>query len=163
MKVLLRLRDALLTVPTWRDWQEAILLLALFGIIYLPIGFSLNFLKFQPESNWQTIIAVLFSSFWMPGVNEELVFRGLLIPRTGARNWSIAFSWLLFLLYHLHPFVPAFFRTPAFLLGAGLVGIVCTMSYLRSKSIWTAIVLHWSIVAIWLLVLGGLDLFRLQR
>jgi uncharacterized protein len=163
MKLLIRLRDALLTIPTWKDWQETIALLALFGAIYSPIGFSLNFLNFQPESNWLTIFGVLFSAFWMPGVNEELIFRALLIPRTGL-NWiAIVSSWLLFLVYHLHPFVPAFFRTPAFLMGAGMVGIVCTISYLRSKSIWSAIVLHWSIVSVWLLVLGGLDLFRLQK
>lgn len=160
MKVLLRLRAALFTIPTWKDWREAIVFLLLFGAVYLPIGFALDFLKFQPESNWQTILKVLFTAFWMPGVNEELIFRGLLIPRTGSRNFAIVFSWLLFLMYHLHPFVPTFFRTPAFLIGAGLLGIVCTVSYLRSKSVWTAIVLHWSIVSIWLLILGGLNLFQ---
>lgn len=159
MKFLLRLRDALFTVPTWKDWKEAIALLFFFALIYIPIGFDLGFLKFQSESNWFTILGVLFSAFWMPGVNEELIFRALLIPRTGSRKWAIVFSWLSFLLYHLHPFVPTFFRTPAFLIGAGLVGIVCTISYLRSRSIWTAIVIHWSIVVVWLLIFGGIVKF----
>lgn len=154
------LRTSLLTMPTRQDWREAIVLLLIFAAIYLPIGFGLNFLKLQPEFNWQRILSVLFTTFWMPGVSEELFFRGLLIPQTGSRKFAIVFSWLLFVAYHLHPFAPAFFRTPAFLIGAGFVGIVCTVSYLRSKSLWSAIVIHWAIVWVWLMVFGGLNLFH---
>ncbi len=102
----------------------------------------------------------------MPGLNEELIFRALLIPHpseTVSRNkrWIwITLSLILFILYHLHPFTPAFFKTSVFILGAGLVGGVCTLSYLRSGSIWGAIVLHWLIVVIWLLIFGGLRKFQ---
>jgi len=156
--IFFHLRRSLLIIPVKKDWVEAIALLILYAVIYLPIGFSLNFLTFQPEQSWQTILSVTVRAFFMPGLLEELVFRGLLIP-LAAKPRTIAFSWLLFVLYHLHPFVPAFFRTPAFLIGAGLLGIVCTISYLRSRSLWGAIVIHWSIVVVWLLVFGGLVKF----
>lgn len=164
--VLQRIKSAVLTIPTARDWRDCLILLALYGVIYLPIGFSLGLLRFAPQTSWLTIIGVGLSAFVMPGLTEELVFRVLLIPHpkescpTRTRQLWIGLSWVLFLLYHLHPFVPAFFRTPAFLTGAGLLGLLCTISYLRSGSFWTPVFLHWAIVITWLLVFGGLEQFR---
>lgn len=160
-----RLHSALRFVPTTRDWNEAIGLLFIFAVIYLPIGFSLDFLRFEPQLAWQTVLGVMLRTFLMPGLSEEIIFRGLLIPRStesmqsSDRSFAIALSWILFVLYHLHPFVPPFFRSAAFLIGAGLLGIVCTVSYLRSQSLWTAVVIHWAIVLVWLLVFGGLGKF----
>ncbi|MBD1845785.1 CPBP family intramembrane metalloprotease [Cyanobacteria bacterium FACHB-63] len=165
MKVVLhRLRVALHCVPTARDWNETICLLLLFAVFYLPIGVYLDFLKFEPHLAWQTVLGVMLRAFLMPGLSEEIVFRGMLIPRSTestqfSRSFAIALSWGLFVLYHLHPFVPPFFRSTAFLIGAGLLGIVCTVSYLRSQSLWTAVVIHWAIVIVWLLVFGGLEKF----
>jgi predicted Abi (CAAX) family protease len=75
------------------------------------------------------------------------------------RWFYIGLSWVLFLLYHLHPFVPPFFKTPGFLIGAALIGIICTLSYIRSGSIWLPVILHWLTVAVWLLAFGGLKKF----
>jgi uncharacterized protein len=75
------------------------------------------------------------------------------------RSWMIL-SWLLFVFYHLPPWTPVFFKTPVFLMGAGLVGLVCTLSYAQSRSIWTAVFIHWTIVVVWLLLLGGLARFE---
>ncbi len=165
-KLFRRISTAFLTVPKRRDWWDAIALLILFALVYLPIGFGLGFLKVEIQSSWQTLLGVTFSALFMPGLNEELGFRALLIPHpTEAislrKRWfSIGFSWVLFLLYHVHPLTPLFFKTPAFLIGAGLVGIVCTVSYLRSGSIWLPIFMHWLIVVVWLLGLGGLARFQ---
>jgi uncharacterized protein len=165
-KIFSRISSAFRTIPKRQDWVDVIALLTLFALIYLPIGFSLGFLQVEFQSSWQILLGVSVSAFFMPGLNEEFLFRALLIPHpTEAislkKRWLfIGFSWVLFLLYHVHPWTPLFFRTPAFLIGAGLLGIVCTVSYLRSGSIWLPIFMHWLIVVIWLLGFGGLAKFQ---
>ncbi|MBW4471630.1 MAG: CPBP family intramembrane metalloprotease [Stenomitos rutilans HA7619-LM2] len=102
----------------------------------------------------------------MPSLLEELGFRVLLLPHptehaSPTTRWLLSsLGWLLFVVYHIHPFVPTFFRTPPFLTGAGLLGIICTLSYLKSGSIWMPVVIHWSIVVAWLLIFGGLEKFH---
>ncbi len=165
LNLLRRVKTACATAPNRGDWQYAMGLLIAFAIVYLPIGFSLGFLAIDVQLSVWTILGVLFSAFLMPGVNEELLFRAIMIPHTTERisvkkrQFCVLLSWILFIGYHLHPFVPSFFRTPAFLIGAALVGVVCTLSYYRSGSIWPSIVLHWLIVVAWLLVFGGLKQF----
>lgn len=164
-KLMLRLKAACLTRPTARDWQWAAKLLISFGLIYLPIGLTSGFLTWKLQNSLWTVLGVLAGSFWMPGLSEELFFRGLLIPHptetvpSTERRFMIAVSWFSFILYHLNPFTPPFFSNPIFLLGAGLIGLICTFAYLQSGSIWTAVVIHWLIVGIWLLCLGGLARF----
>jgi uncharacterized protein len=165
LNLLRRVKTACVTAPNRGDWHYAMGLLIAFAVVYLPIGFSLGFLAIDFQGSWLTILGVLASAFLMPGVNEELLFRALLIPHraetmsVGKRRFYALMSLVLFVCYHLHPFVPGFFRTPAFLIGAALVGVVCTLSYWRSGSIWPSIVLHWLIVVAWLLVFGGLKQF----
>jgi uncharacterized protein len=161
-----RVKTAVLTTPSQKSWLIAIGLLALYAVIYLPIGFALGFLTIEILPAWQVIIRVVVSAFLMPGVSEELGFRVLFIPlpservsQTSRYIW-LGISWLLFLLWHLHPFSPAFFHTPAFLIGAGLLGIMCTISYLQSASLWTPAMMHGVIVAVWLVMLGGLGQFE---
>jgi uncharacterized protein len=161
-----RLKAACLTLPTVQAGLWAIGLLVAFGLVYLPIGLSSGFLKWEIQSSVGTMIGVGFGTFWMPGLIEELLFRALLIPHptetvTPTRLWlMIGVSWVGFLLYHLNLAAPAFFREPIFLLGAALIGTVCTIAYLRSGSIWLPVVMHWLIVLIWLLALGGLAKFQ---
>ena len=49
----------------------------------------------------------------------------------------------------------AVFLDPSFLVLATLLGIVCTMTYLRSGSIWPPILFHWFTVVVWIMFLGG--------
>jgi predicted Abi (CAAX) family protease len=42
-----------------------------------------------------------------------------------------------------------------FLVLAALLGIICSIAYLQSGSLWTPVVIHWLAVVIWLLLLGG--------
>ena len=84
----------------------------------------------------------------MPALLEELGFHVLIIPHLSEtlppnRRWfQIILSWSLFMAYHLHPFVPTFFKAPAFLIGTGLIGIACTVSYLKSGSLWTPLTIR---------------------
>jgi uncharacterized protein len=160
-----RLKTSLTTIPTWRDWQYVLILLGLFALIYLPIGFTTGFLHFDWRLNPGLILSVAMGALLMPGITEELIFRVLLLPQPTEempalqRSAWIGLSWLLFLLYHIPPWTPNFFKTPAFVIGAGLLGLICTVSYLQSRSIWTAVFIHWMIVSVWLLGLGGLARF----
>lgn len=161
-----RIKTAIATIPKAQDWRYALILLGLFGVVYLPIGFTTGFLTIAPRLNPGVILVIMGSALLMPGISEEFVFRVLMLPhRTEPmrplirRSWMVL-SWLLFVFYHLPPWTPAFFKTPVFLIGAGLVGLVCTLSYRQSRSIWTAVFLHWAIVVVWLLLLGGLARFE---
>jgi predicted Abi (CAAX) family protease len=142
-------------------------LLLLYAAVYLPIGLKSGFLKLEVQSSWQTVIAVIVGAFLSPGLLEELIFRVLLIPHpTEDRAIAVRFlfaggSCLAFIAYHpLNIAAPSFFSDPTFLLGAGLLGIVCTFSYLQSGSLWPPVVIHWLIVVVWLLLLGGIRRFK---
>lgn len=161
-----RIKAAVFTIPCASDWLQAVSLLLLFALVYLPLGLGLGFLHLDVQLSWQTVASVSLGAFFMPALLEELGFRVRLLPHptesnSPSRRWHLSgLSWLFFVAYHLHPFVPSFFRTLAFLIGAGLLGLICTLSYLKSGSLWMPVVLHWSIVVVWLLVLGGLKRFH---
>jgi predicted Abi (CAAX) family protease len=44
---------------------------------------------------------------------------------------------------------------PVFLLLAAVLGIVCTQAYFQSGSVWSAVIIHWLVVVVWLLLLRG--------
>ncbi|MEM9164513.1 MAG: CPBP family glutamic-type intramembrane protease [Cyanobacteria bacterium P01_F01_bin.4] len=94
------------------------------------------------------------------------MFRALLIPRPDAASSQSLGSWAiasLVIFIGFHPLNARFLMTerretfynPIFLTLAGLLGVVCTLSYLQSASLWPPVVLHWLMVIIWLLSLGG--------
>ena len=165
-RLLARIQAALFTLPKRRDWLFTLGMVVLFALVYLPIGFGTGFVQIKPQTAWGTIAAVIFRAFWMPGLSEEFLFRVLPIPhpteqmRRSRLLFWVVLSWVCFLLYHLLPWTPLFFREPAFLIGAGLLGIACTVSYLQSGSFWTAVGIHWAIVVGWLLLGGGLERFQ---
>ena len=162
-----RLRAGFMTKPKRKDWGFAIICLTFYGVTFLPIGLSTGLLNWQPITNPWVWMQVAIGALIMPGFNEELTFRVLLIPHPTepigpiTRQRLILLSWILFVLAHLQPWTPAFFHQPPFLIGAGLLGILCTLSYLQSRCIWISIFIHWLIVTNWLLVWGGLEKFRL--
>lgn len=161
-----RLSAAFKTRPSGYSWRYAIVLMVVYGLVCLPIGLSHGFLRPSWPGDWRTIGLTLLTTFVMPGVNEEVIFRVLLIPhrtepmRPLVRRGWIVLSWLLFFGAHfVHPWVPLFFYQPTFVIGAGMMGLICTLSYLQSRSVWPPIVIHWGLVSIWLLFLGGLSQF----
>ncbi|MCI5125432.1 MAG: CPBP family intramembrane metalloprotease, partial [Candidatus Electrothrix sp. AR5] len=38
------------------------------------------------------------------------------------------------------------------------LGIVCSLAYILSRSLWVPIIIHWLTVVIWVLFLGGRNL-----
>lgn len=163
-----RLRQALSTLPTADAWLFSGVLLLILAMVSLPIGFYLGFLKIEIlNASWDTTLGIIAGSFVRPAITEELFFRVLLLPQRD-ENPSAATLWLwgcislaMFIVYHplnALSFFPAGIKTffdPVFLLLAALLGSVCTIAYLQSGSLWVSVVIHWLVVAVWLLLLGG--------
>ena len=163
-----RLITAISTLPSAQDWLFSALLLLGLSLISLPLGFYLGFLQFDIlKASWVKVATITGRTFFFPGVSEELFVRVLLLPHP-SENASISAQWLwgcislaVFIIYHplnALSFFPAgrqtFFNL-VFLLLAALLGIVCSIAYLKSGSVWPPVAIHWLVVVVWLLLLGG--------
>ena len=163
------------TLPTVNDWLNTIALLLVYAVIALPIGLGLNFLQFDWQLERKTVIKILITSLIAPAILEELLFRVILIPQPLAnRDFRTiliysAIASFLFIIYHplnALTFFPAgreTFFNPVFLFLAALLGVICTISYLQSGSIWSPVVIHWVTVVIWLLCLGGVNKLQVTQ
>ena len=154
-------------LPTVNDWLNGIVLVLVYAVIALPLGFWLNFLQLDIQYSGKIVIKIMTASFITPAILEELFFRVILLPQASENFtfrtifiWSLI-SLLLFIVYHpLNGMI--FFQTgretflnPVFLFLAALLGLICTVAYLQSGSIWISVVIHWLTVITWLLCLGG--------
>lgn len=161
-----RFTKAVSTLPGIADWLQCAALLLGFGLIAVPVGFKSGFLQFDPQE-LVVSIKVISITLFAPAIVEELGFRVLLLPHLSEYPSFIAqwlwgsFGVLLFVVYHplnAWTFYPAGRKTfidPMFLCLAALLGMICTLSYWQSGSLWTSTLIHWLIVAVWLLILGG--------
>ncbi|NER94286.1 MAG: CPBP family intramembrane metalloprotease [Symploca sp. SIO1B1] len=169
--LLSRLSAACNTIPTAQDWLISVGILLIYGLIALPLGFWQGFLQVQVVSSERialgTKVRIALTALVAPAVMEELVFRVLLLPQPLAGLptkiwwlWAIL-GLLLFIIYHplnALSFFPAglpTFLEPIFLLLAGFLGLGCTFIYWYTGSVWLAVVIHWVVVVVWLLWLGG--------
>jgi len=163
-----RIAIALQTSPTLEAWKYAAILLLIFALVALPVGFASGFVQFDVSGlTWKRTGIVLATSLVFPAMSEELFFRVLLLPNplekagTIAQWVAVAISLFLFVIYHpanAYTFFPAgrkVFVHPVFLSLAALLGLICTLAYLHNGSLWTPVFLHWIVVAVWLLLLGG--------
>src|SRR5215467_15557710 len=81
------LRDALTTIPDWRTWRTCGLVYGLFLIGALPTGLASGLIR--PATASLTPTELMGSGlllFLQPALAEEILFRGLLLPRD-ARSW----------------------------------------------------------------------------
>lgn len=133
------------------------------------VGFSFDLLKFEVLTS-SIVFLLPFTLFVFPSIFEEAIFRGILIPRnTGDRGIgyqlaAVGLSTLVFVLWHPlnatlfnHAAIPVFYD-PAFLIIVTALGITCGFSYIKSKSIWVPVIIHWVTVLIWVIFLGGRNL-----
>ncbi|HBB35559.1 MAG TPA: CPBP family intramembrane metalloprotease [Cyanobacteria bacterium UBA8803] len=163
-----RLSAAVLSIPDAEAWLYTAILLLIFTILALPVGFQWRFIELDIlRVSRRTIISIVATAFWLPAVTEELFFRVLLLPHTSELLsrfelwlWG-CISVLLFIFYHplnaltFFPRGRQVFFHPVFLVLAAWLGIICSIAYLQSGSLWTPVVLHWLVVIVWLLLLGG--------
>jgi len=167
-----RIFASMILLPEPRDWSTTFLSLLGYAAIAIPIGLKWGFLQWRPiQQKPIQLVKTLVFLFLCPALLEELVFRVILLPYPDELNslliilgWSML-SLTLFLLYH--PFNaltfykagnPTFFQ-PIFLGLAALLGLICTIVYLMTGSLWACAFIHWVVVVIWLLCLNGLSKF----
>ncbi len=163
-----RLRRAVLTAPRASDWFACFGAAALLALSS-PLAFASGLLHWAPR-NLEQIALIGASALFVPALAEEAVFRGALTPsreETSRPVLAMAFSTVLFVLWHVLetlwlPGARAVFLRADFLVFAGSVGAACAILRWRSGSLWTAVVLHWSVVLVWQGWLGGLSLSELR-
>jgi predicted Abi (CAAX) family protease len=162
------LREALTTIPDWRTWRTCVFVYGLFLLCAFPIGLLSGLLRpsssrLSPAELAGTALLILVQ----PALAEEIVFRGLLLPRLAesmSRGRLIVVAGAALVVYVAsHPLNALFFRpealglfqSPAYLALTTLLGLTCTAAYLISRSIWPPVVLHWVTVLVWIRLLGG--------
>lgn len=162
-----RLVSATLTVPSITDWSICLVILAAYAAIALPLGFRSGLLQREWVTNPLTIGMSSLVALIFPSIFEEVIFRVLLLPHPSAAAslgaialWSSLGLGLFIAAHPLNAWLimtsrRETFYNPTFLALAGLLGLACTVTYLQSGSAWTAVGLHWVVVMVWLLVLGG--------
>ncbi|WP_231943168.1 CPBP family glutamic-type intramembrane protease [Calothrix sp. NIES-3974] len=172
LPVLLNRLLASLLIPTTRDLGIVAIALIFFSVITIPIGFKFNFLHLQYWSgNWLQKLLLSLRCLFLPALLEELFFRVLLLPHPiETTNWYIWGMWgifglFLFIIYHqitakyLSLAARAIFSHPIFFSLATLLGITCTITYALTGSLWTIVFIHWIVVMVWLVFMGGMGKF----
>ncbi|MFB2939022.1 type II CAAX prenyl endopeptidase Rce1 family protein [Aerosakkonemataceae cyanobacterium BLCC-F154] len=168
-----RINVAFFTFPTIKAWLIAAALLLILTLFCLPVGLWCNFLKVENmKAPKKIILSIIAGSLFFPGISEELFFRVLLLPHP-QENRTIAtvcfwviISLVLFVIYHPLNAVTFFptgrktFFNPVFLLLAAVLGIVCSIVYEQSGSLWLPVIIHWLVVVVWLVFLGGYKQLR---
>ena len=162
---------ALRSLQTWPDakgWRDCLVAFVLFSAFAIPTGFLTHFFSFQPSAmpplKFLGVMAILFV---FPGIAEELMFRGLVLPHR-SEQWPPArlrvalwVSVVIFVLWHvvnawlMFPVARSVFWDWRFLLIVVGLGWACGWSYLRTGSLWPSVLIHWSIVVVWKACLGG--------
>jgi uncharacterized protein len=130
--------------------------LFIFPFLAEPAAYSLQGVLATPEAkaqlvgSWDTLLLFVLSALFNTVIGEELLFRGVLLPRMAGvfGKWDWVMNGLLFALYHLHQ--------PWSLLSTTLEGIflfALPSRYFRSA--WFGIIAHsGQSVFITILVLG---------
>ncbi|GAB4547613.1 MAG: hypothetical protein Tsb0014_42320 [Pleurocapsa sp.] len=161
------------TLPTLYDWLNTIILILIYGLIALPLGFWSNFLQLNVQFSGTVAAKIIATSLIAPAILEELFFRVIILPLP-SENVTVkillitsTISLILFVIYHpvngitFFPSGKETFFNPVFLCLATLLGLICTVSYLQSGSIWIPVTIHWIVVVIWLLFLGGREKLKM--
>jgi len=165
-----RLRASILAWPDSRAWIRCVLVSTATLLAMAAIGLSSGLYR-PSHGELATLPLTAFSVFFVPALGEELIFRGLLVPsRTvGQTPWlAICLSTMAYLAWHplegltFLPGACSLFTRPDFLAVTALLGLACAEMRWRTGSLWPAIFLHWALVVIWKMWLGGPNLESLS-
>ncbi|MBD2424659.1 CPBP family glutamic-type intramembrane protease [Phormidium sp. FACHB-1136] len=158
---------AVKTRPRWSDWALAAGLLLAFSLLVLPLGLWSQWLTPEVALPWGQGWRLAGRVLIIPALTEEGFWRVLMLPHkteilSPKKRWLVALPMLgLFVLMHvlssltLYPQGFPTFVTPLFLFAATLLGLICTLAYWASGSGWVPVAMHWLVVFVWLMFLGG--------
>ena len=163
-----RLRQAATTWPQPHDWLLAAGLTVALGLVTVPLGVLSHFLSpGLADVTWADGLRLAVRVLVVPALLEEGFWRVMLLPHpteimSDRKRWRLGLPMLgLFVVMHplnamtFYPMAFATFTNPVFLLSAALLGLACTIAYWRSGSWWVVAAMHWLVVTVWLLFLGG--------
>ncbi|MGF1518731.1 MAG: type II CAAX prenyl endopeptidase Rce1 family protein [Nodosilinea sp.] len=163
-----RLQQAATTRPQAQDWLIAAGLTVALGVVIVPVGLLSNFLTpTLADVTWADGLRLAGRALVVPALIEEGFWRVLVLPppteiMSDRKRWRLGLPMLgLFVVMHplnamtLYPMAFATFTNPVFLLSAALLGLICTAAYWKSGSLWVVAAMHWLVVTVWLLFLGG--------
>ena len=174
---LIDIKRGLITLPKGSDILFSVVIFLIYMAVALPVGFCSGFFTIHVLATdiW-VIIGLPISLFFVPSLFEEFFFRGLLLPHkeravsTFPLLFYAAFSIILFIAWHPVNAMtinhPAFtlFTDPVFLSLAALMAIACTITYIKTGSLWVPIAIHWLTVVVWVFFLSGRNfLFDIVR
>jgi len=165
-------KRGLVTVPKRSDILFSIVVFIIYIAVALPIGFCSGFFTIGvlKTNIWVTIVLPV-SLLFVPSLFEEIFFRGLLLPhkerKISAKSMLLysLFSITAFIAWHpvnamtINPLAYSMFTNPVFLSLAALLAIACTITYLKTGSLWVPIAIHWLTVVAWVFLLGGRNCF----
>jgi uncharacterized protein len=139
-------------LPDLRGAVEALILFLVVVAAGIWAAMS-GVLESHPLSSRSEILTISLSTFFVPSLAEELVFRGWL--RKGAPI-AASLSLVAYVFWHPLqvwlglPFARPEFLDPRFLSLVAWLGLACTLSRIRSGSIWPAVIIHWGVVVVWI-------------
>lgn len=151
-------------IPPWLWWMTAG-----YAAVAVALGLASGLLEWGLLDDPRAAI-LPFTLLVFPSLLEEALFRGLLIPRDvlargrGAAAGYAALSTALFVAWHplnaatINPGAAHLFFDPVFLAITALLGITCAVAYIRTRSLWAPVFIHWLTVVAWVLFLGGRNL-----
>jgi predicted Abi (CAAX) family protease len=164
------IRLAFITFPEDKSWDWYAWLFCVYTLCALLIGWLTGFCRLElMEAPGLVIAATPIALLVMPSLVEEFFFRAVLLPHpVEAVSPSTVFlqaSVSLMAFVAMHPVNGiisgrAVFLDPSFLVLATLLGIICTIAYLKSGSIWPSVLFHWLTVLVWIMFLGGWEMVR---
>ncbi len=152
----------------WPDQAGLILTglsIILLAILIIPLGFKTGFLKIKIVSKLEAL-SLIPRLLVFPSIFEEIIYRGILLPAipTGFTDPKLYLTGLnLMTFVFMHPINaklffkrgdPTFYK-PFFLFATFLLGLTCTILTWQTKSLISAIFIHWIVVFIWIVFLGG--------
>lgn len=137
-----------------------------FAVFALFFGLQSGLFQFSTlkyDGAWYLPVTMIF----FPSLPEELFFRGVLIPRkvfdSGiiSRTVTVLVSTILFTIWHpfnawlFNPSAQVYFYDLRFLCIVAALGVVCSVAYIATKSIWPPVVIHWLTIICWVFAFGG--------
>lgn len=120
-------------------------------------GVSSGVLTLDPAPR-SDVLLISISAFLVPALCEELAFRGWV--RQGAPIAAVA-SLLAFIFWHPFqvmanlPFARPEFTDAGFLILVATLGACCTLSRIRSGSLWPGVIIHWGVAVVWRVLYAG--------
>ena len=148
-------------VPGAASWGRAGLELGWALPLMLLLAHFGGLIRLQSPPDATTVLALAATLFVAPALGEELLFRGLLVPRDRPTIAAMALSVLLFVLWHplqaltIGPPWAGTFLDPWFLAAVAVLGAALARIYAATRSLWPCVVAHWLAVLGWKLLLGG--------